>query len=253
MTKDKNAGEQNVPSEKDIRTGREIAEFVKKNNNGKRTLPPGEKFFGMLSQSFIDKACTGRYSVRGLNTLKSFGFRPTIDAADKINGGYELRDWKEYIGEYVIVRMAIDLKDTIDAAHASIVWDDSTPGLVLYKKDKDGDVRLGNFRIRHIRSPIIIIQDADKIGSPIIIASTVIGKDIRMRGLYIGVENIAANAYVPMSTPVFIKKIINDDDKRNYKTGLFSNGTKQYKLYSKQLHEVIESGYCVVKLPLEIM
>src|SRR6476619_256218 len=83
----------------------------------------------------------------------------------------------------------------------SITWDEMLPGMIL----KEPGTVIGALWIPHERSPLIYIQPVNDIGVRLVI-STMVGEPC-MRGLLLTVDNVVANAYIPVSLPVVFKRL----------------------------------------------
>ena len=225
------------------RIGNEIKQFLDVNGVDRETF--GKQ--SGLSKSTIDKLVIGLFSEKTLNkVLNRSGFKlRTLYAAPQL-GGYSKANWDGYISDYLMLRRALDASPTIEALIVSISWDDTLPGLVLatgYHGAKNSE-QIGALWVPHERLPLIYVQPMNEIGVRLIV-STMVGEPV-MRGLYLAVSNIVANAWIPVSTPVALLRLEEGHQLPPEELGRIQTDHEKYESYSAELNLVLQHKYAQV-------
>lgn len=217
------------------RTGEEIKMFLAVNgiDRGRFSELTG------LGRSTIDKLVTGIYSDKTLaKVLERTTFRLKTIHARKLLGAYSKANWSGYIARYLLLQPALEQAGAISAALATIDWDDTLPGLMLYEgAGRPRDLEpVGALWIPHERSPLIYMQPVDDIGVRLIV-STMVGEAC-MRGVSLAVHNVMANAYIPVAAPVVLRRLESGRDIPEAELGLIDLEHPKFRAYSLDLQAV---------------
>lgn len=228
-----------TPDEK-RRIGREIKTFLAVNGIARETF--AEK--SGLGKSTVDKLITGIFSEETLaKVLEKTSFRlRTLYAAKKL-GGYSKANWEGYISDYLMLYSALDGSTAIEAVPAVIEWDDVLPGLTLSRTFEESRERdpIGALWIPHERSPLIYIQPTEDIGARLVV-TTMIGAPF-MRGLFLAVENSLANAWIPVASPVVLKRLEPGEKLQPEELGRIEKGNDLFESYSAELSMVTQRQF----------
>lgn len=220
--------------------GREIKTFLAVNGIPRETFAEQVG----LGKSTVDKLITGIFSDETLaKVLEKTKFRLRTLYAAKVLGNYSKANWDGYISEYLMVHSSLDGSEAIEADLTTIYWDDILPGLVLRRgaaNDHEGSL-LGALWIPHERSPLIYIQPTQDIGVRIIV-NTMIGTPT-MRGLLLAVENHIANAWIPVATPIVLKRLEDNEKIDPNSLGKIADVHPQYRGYAGELKTALERQF----------
>lgn len=197
-----------------------------------------------LGKSTVDKLVTGVFSEKTLaKVLEKTSFKLKTLYASKLLGGYSKANWEGYIRRYVMLHPAPG-GGAVSATLVSVAWDDRLPGLVLFEghdRRIENMTPIGALWIPHERSPLIYIQPVDSIGVRMIL-STMIGEPC-MRGLVLMVENVVANAYIPVASPVTLKRLEADEAVSPDELGHIDFGHEKFDAYQRQLEIVLKRQF----------
>lgn len=222
------------------RIGREIKTFLAVNGIARETFAENTG----LGKSTVDKLITGIFSEDTLaKVLERTKFRLRTLYADQKLGNYSKANWEGYISDYLMLHPALDGSDAIEAEVTSIDWDDTLPGLVLSqgsKRERRRDA-IGALWIPHERSPLIYIQPTADIGVRIVV-NTMIGAPI-MRGLLFAVENHVANSWIPVATPIVLKRLEPDEMVKPEELGQINATHPKFISHAKELNTALDRQF----------
>ena len=221
------------PEEK-RRIGREIKNFLAVHGIDRQSF--ADKCG--IGKSTVDKLVTGIFSERTiLKVVEKSSFKLKTNYASKHLGAYSRENWIGYLRDYLMLHPALAGGGNIVAKLVSITWDEMLPGMIL----KEPGTVIGALWIPHERSPLIYIQPVNDIGVRLVI-STMVGEPC-MRGLLLTVDNVVANAYIPVSLPVVFKRLDVGKAVPSSDLGVIKNTHPLYQSYMEQIVAVIDKQF----------
>jgi hypothetical protein len=227
------------------RVGREIKNYLAVNRISREQFC----FETKLGKSTVDKLITGLYSEATLQiVLERTKFVRSNSFAAKRLGGYARSAWTGYLSEYLFLQPSITGSGAISALGVSIAWDDNLPGLVLVQKVEKLQERaaMGALWIPHERSPLIYVQALNSDGGDsygrYLILSTMVGEPV-MRGLMLTVNNIVANAWVPVALPIVLRRVGDGEQIAPENLGNIDPQHPKFSVYQSELKSTLDKQF----------
>ena len=222
------------------RVGREIKKYLASNRISREQFC----FETKLGKSTVDKLITGIYSDATLQiVLERTKFVRNNAFASKRLGGYARSAWSGYLRDYLFLQPSISGDDDLVVIRVAIEWDDNLPGLALIQKSGKSSERncIGALWIPHERSPLIYIQPIDTVGRMLIV-STMLGEPL-MRGLMLTVNNLVANAYVPVAVPILLRRLEEGEEITPGELGTINSLNPKFASYQSELRRILEKQF----------
>lgn len=233
------------------RIGREIKNYLAVNRISREQFC----FETKLGKSTVDKLITGLYSEQTLEiVLERTKFVRSNSFAAKRLGAYSRAAWAGYISDYLFLFPSIAGHNAISALCVAVEWVDNLPGLVLVENSGKAAQRksIGALWIPHERSPLVYIQalsddGRDSYGRYLIVA-TMVGEPA-MRGVMLTVNNVAANAYVPVAVPVVLRRLESGDQIAPTDLGDIDPGHRKFSSYRMELERTLDKQFARLITP----
>jgi hypothetical protein len=217
------------------RVGREVKKYLVSNRQSREQFC----FETKLGKSTVDKLITGIYSDATLQIVleRTKFVRNNAFASKRLGGMLDqlgLDTW-----EIIFLQPSISGDDDLVAFRVAIEWDDNLPGLALIQKSGKSSERncIGALWIPHERSPLIYIQPVDMVGRMLIV-STMLGEP-SMRGLMLTVNNLVANAYVPVAVPILLRRLEEGEEITPGELGTINSLNPKFASYQSELKRIL--------------
>ena len=197
-----------------------------------------------LGKSTVDKLLIGLFSSRTLSIVEEtlqvrFRHFDVVEAkADEGLGGYSRSDVSIYEGPYLFVRPSFKEEKVILAFQMSIVWDEATAGLSLRQAGESDHPQSGAISIPKVSFHLFIYSSDLSCTRHLILSR--LDAELKMRGLMLTLANTFANSYVPVSVPVVLMKLPNEDQSAY---GRLDSNHAMYSRYKQELALAEERGF----------
>ena len=223
---------------------RNIAMAIREHMARARMSREAFAFQTKLGKSTVDKLLIGLFSDRTLSIVEEtlrvrFRHFEVVEAkADPSLGGYLRSDVSIYEGPYLFIRPSFKEEKTILAFRMSIIWDDEIAGLSLRQEGEADRPQSGVISIPKVSFHLFICS-SDLSSTRHLILSR-LDADLKMRGLMLTLANTFGNFYVPVSVPVALLKMPDDND---LFIGSLDSNHPMYSSYKEELLLAEQRGF----------